>query len=44
MAITAWVNIGPGVTPSTLAATPGIVVNGAHNSTPASTTGRLYPT
>jgi len=50
MAVTAWVAVGQGVTPSTLGAVPGVVVNGASDpdsgggsSYTPPTTGLLYP-
>lgn len=48
MAVTTWVAVGQGVTPSTLGAVQGVVVNGGSTSggggewTPP-TEGRIYP-
>ena len=47
MAVTAWVAVGQGVTPSTLGAVQGVVVNGGSTGggggwTPP-TEGRIYP-
>lgn len=47
MAVTAWVNVGQGVSPSTLASVPGVVVNGGGSGGgggwTSPTEGRIYP-